>query len=221
MKAYGAGIAALAIAIVIGSGASAAPIRTLPGLLSVTIYEETFATTPNTYAPNSSQLTTRLADPLSAVNNDFSFFADEYYDVFYSDANGAFNINGAYVTIEGVWRNHGIGLGGMNINEVQLNFVGPVNDFADFVSSFVFGTCAFGGCIAGSEALAVDQNLGTFPRFGHTSNVDLNDRFRLTVGFNDISTSEVPLPGAVLLFASGLAGLGLLRWRRTSRRPLA
>lgn len=208
------------LTLVSAAAAEAASIRTLPGLLSVTTYEETFTTTPVAFAPNSSQLTTRLADPLGTGNNDFTFFDQEFYDVFYSNADGTPNADGAFVTVEGVWRNQAIALGGMNINEIELNFAGGVNDFADVVSSVVFGSFCNPGnpaqCNPGSEALAVDHDLSTFPRFGHTSNTDLDDRFRLTVGFNGISdvVAPVPEPSTILLLGSGIAVL-MFRRRRT------
>lgn len=191
----------------------AVPIRTLPDLQSVTIYEMTFSTIANTYAPNAMQLTTRLPDPLSDINRDFSFATTENYDVFYSNADGTFNIDGAFLTIEGVWTAQPQ-FGGMNINEVDLTFGGtsPHSQFGDFVASFIYGSnCS--SCIIGSEATAVDHNLGTFPRFGATSATDPNERFRLTIGFNGISdvTSAVPEPSTWVLLASGLAGLLGLR----------
>jgi hypothetical protein len=85
----------------------------------------------------------------------------------------------------------------MNINEVLLLYRDGTADLGDFVSSFVMGSICLPDpehpdqCIPGSEVKAVDNNLDTFPRFGHTSNMNLNERFRLTVGFNGIS----PTPG--------------------------
>jgi len=195
---------AIAAAALIGAGsAQAAPLRTLADLQVVRVYEITFSTIATDFAPNDAAITTRRADPLTAMNRDFSFFSEEYYDAFYSDADGTPNIDGAYLTIEGVWRSAG-GPGGMNINEVELVFGGanPHSQFGDFVASFVTGT---GNVIAGSELLAVDHNLGTFPRFGNTSTTDLNDRFRLTIGFDGIS---VPEPSAAALIALGAAVLG-------------
>jgi hypothetical protein len=194
------------IATLLAGSAAAAPIRTLPDLQSVKIYEITFSTIATTYAPGATELTTRLADPLTAANRDFTFFAEEYYDVFYSDADGTPNPDGAYITIEGVWRSNG-GPGGMNINEVELVFVNG-SRFADFVSHFEYGT---GNVIAGSEGTAVDHDLGTFPRFGNTSTTDLNDRFSLTVGFDEIS---VPEPRTGLLLPAVLASLALAGSRR-------
>jgi hypothetical protein len=202
-------IAPLALSLLLVAGtAAAAPIRSLPDLESVTIYEITFATTPNTYAPDAAQLLNRLADPLGAGNNDFTFVANEYYDVFYSDADGTPDADGAFLTIEGVWRSDG-GPGGMNINEVELAFGGatPHTRFGDFVSDFAYGT---GNVTAGSESTAVDHDLGTFPRFGNTSTTDLDDRFRLTIGFDGIS---VPEPRVALLLAAAF-GYALVRRMR-------
>ena len=195
----------LAIGLLLFSAAAAhsAPLRTLADLQTVRFYEITFGTNPNDFAPNDTAITTRLANPLTATNRDFSYFAEEYYDVFYSDSDGTLNVDGAYLTIEGVWRSAG-GPGGMNINEVELIYGGanPHSQFGDFVSSFVYGT---GNVIAGSEALAVDHNLGTFPRFGNTSTTNRDDRFRLTIGFNGIS---VPESSAAALLALGALALG-------------
>lgn len=198
----------------------ALPLRTLPDLNSVTVWEATFAFTANTFAANDPALTTRLGDPLSSSNRDFSYYPEEFYDVFYSNADGTLNPDGAYLTVEGVWRTY-IGLGGMNIAEVQLNFGGatPHSDFADFVSSYVYGSILAGGpgqFTAGSEALAVDQNLSTFPRFGNTSASDLNERFRLTVGFNNYSTTAAPVPdthSGALMLLMGMSSLVLARFR--------
>ena len=210
-------LAALALLIASTSTVLAAPIRTLPGLTSVTIYEETFSTVPTTYAANSVQLTTRQAGDLT-IAFDFSFFPGENYDAFYSDANGAFNIDGAFLTIEGIWRNYGIPFGGMNINEVQLDFVSLPSDYADYVASFATGSiCSsfIADCIAGSELSAVDHNLVSFPRFGHTDSN--SERFRLTLGFNGISnvvTTDVPEPVSITVFGAGLVGAAALRRRR-------
>jgi hypothetical protein len=192
--------------------ASGAPIRTLPDLVSVTFYEQTFGRSAVVYAPNDAKITARLANPLSDSNRDFSFFTTENYDVFYSDANGVFNLDGAFLTIEGVLT---ASSGGMNINEVELTFGGssPHTQFGDFVASFVYGSnCGF--CIPGSEANAVDHNLGTFPRFGATNPNNPNERFRLTIGFNDIS--QVPETSTVVLVSLGLGGLAVARGRRSA-----
>lgn len=205
----------LAIAAVawvgLGGAAHAATIRTLPDLQTVRVWEITFSTQASNFTPSAAAITQRLADPLSSTNNDITYVANEYYDVFYSNADGTPNADGAYLTIEGVWRQNN-GPGGMNINEVELVFGGASahSQYGDFVSHFVYGT---GNVTAGSEATAVDHNLSTFPRFGNTSTTNLNDRFSLTIGFNGISAPE-PSPAA--LFAVG--AIGLAAWGRPRRR---
>ncbi len=200
----------LALVLALPAVAVADPIRTLPGLDSVVIYEITFSTSAVTYAPGAAQLTVRLPDPLTDANSDFTFVANEDYDVFYSNADGTFNIDGSYLTIEGVWRPGSPREGGMNINEVQLVFGGGVTRYGDFVASFEYG---FGDVTHGSEGLAVDHSLATFPRFGQTSETDLSDRFRLTIGFDGISDTPgapVPEPAPWLLLLAASPGIALL-----------
>jgi hypothetical protein len=71
---------------------SAAPIRTLPGLTGVTFYELTSGVTAFTYGNNATAMTTRLSSGLNGGTNDFIGAPGEFYDVFYSDANGTPNI---------------------------------------------------------------------------------------------------------------------------------
>jgi hypothetical protein len=48
----------------------------------------------------------------------------------------------------------------------------------------------------------------------------LNVAAATNVLLHEIDVSEIPLPGALPLFASGLVGLGLLGWRR-KRKAIA
>lgn len=164
--------------------AEAAPVGTTPNLVSITFFERTGGTGPTafTFGVNSSQLTTRLSDPLSASNKDFAGWAGggEFYDVFYSDADGSFNVDGEFVTIEAVTNvtlADGKG-GGLNIAEVQLNFTDGSTEFANFVSSFV----ALGdNALPSTVGNAVDGNLLTHTTGGNT--VGQVQRLRVTVGF--------------------------------------
>jgi len=203
-------IAALssAVAFLPARRASASPIQSLPNLQTITIYEQTGSVFPHVYAPTDPALLTRLPDPLSASNNDFSTTSAEYYDVFYSNADGTFNANGAYLTIQARFDappTLPAGGGGLNINEVQLNYQGGTNEFANVVTSFV--TEGF-GAIAGSQAFAVDGDLATYTTLGSTDPSNPTDRLSLTVGF----ASTVPEPSTLLLIGMGL--LGLAGWRR-------
>ena len=78
--------------------AQAVPIMDLPDLDSITIYERSTAGGPDPYvfAPASSEILQRRADPLSAANSDFVGTPGEFYDVFYSDADGTANTLGEY-----------------------------------------------------------------------------------------------------------------------------
>lgn len=208
-------VATAAALATLAATAQAAPLRTLANLQSITVYETTSATVGTTFAVNAGALLTRLSGSLTDANSDFSFFPNEDYDVYYSNADGSFNADGGYLTIEAVWRNNQFGqgatYGSMNINEVTLDFIGGGTDFGDFTTTAVLGSYCDTGqathCILGSAGLAADGNLGTMPRFGATSLVDASERMRLTIGFDGISAATVPLPGAVWLLATAIAGL--------------
>lgn len=163
------------------------PIRSLSNLQEVVFYEATMGTNTIEYATDAPDLMTRRADPLGDGNADFTFYEGEYYDVFYSDANGSPDVDGSYLTVEGVWRYDGWHLGGMNIAEVELRFEDKSVDLGDFVTNAVFGSVCDPSynlnCVAGSELAAADNNKQTIPRFGQTSLTNLNERFRLTIGF--------------------------------------
>lgn len=118
------------------------------------------------------------------------------------------------MTIEGVLTPGVLG-GGMNITGVWLNFSNGASPLADFVSSFQ-AVCDFGGCVTGSELLAVDGDLSfsSIPLLGATLNYPTDPRrMRLTVGWTGISVAE---PASFVLAGLGLAGLAL-RGRRKQR----
>lgn len=115
------------------------PIRLIPGLQSLTFWERTGAApVANTFSVNSPQLELRL-NSLDLANRDFTGAQLEFYDVFYSDAGGTANRDGAYVTIEAAWNFARPNGGGLNIAEVQLDFGAPTSPavFGNVVTSFV------------------------------------------------------------------------------------
>lgn len=199
---------ALLLAAVASCTISAAPIRTLSGLTNVTFYEVTSSVNSFLFAPNSVDLTTRAADPLNNINADFVGAPTENYDVFFSDANGALNIDGSFITIEGVY---GAGGSGFNIGEVQLNFNnGSPSLFANSIASSAPGATNY---IAANLNNILDGNTATSTAMGQNG---ANQRMRVTVGFADPAppTNGVPEPSTWMLGLAGLAGVFAMRRRQ-------
>lgn len=163
------------------------PIRLIPGLQSLTFWERTGAApVANTFSVNSPQLELRL-NSLDLANRDFTGAQLESYDVFYSDAGGTANRDGAYVTIEAVWNFARPNGGGLNIAEVQLNFGAPTSPvvFGNVVTSFVgLGD----NYVPASVPNAVDRDLQTHTTMGNT--VGQSQRLRITIGFPSNATAS-------------------------------
>jgi concanavalin A-like lectin/glucanase superfamily protein/HYR domain-containing protein len=157
------------------------PVKDIPGLDSITFWESTFAApTQHTFAAAGPELTTRL-NPLDSSNNDFVGAPGlEFYDVFYSDWNGAPNpTTGQFVTIEAAVPTIGYPSGGgLNIARVDFNGTGQS---ANSVSSFV---CLGNNALPVKVGKAVDFDPGvpqTDTTMGNT--IGQTQRLRLTVGF--------------------------------------
>ena len=165
-------------------------MRHIPNMTSITFWERTTGAVPKpfTFGVYDSRLTTRLNNPLNSSNNDFfGVRGREFYDVFYSDADGSFNLDGEFVTVEGVY-NLSLPFGGaLNLAEVQLNFDDGSTEFASFVSNFI----ALGDNKSpGTVKNAVDGNLLTHTTMGNT--IGQTQRLRVTVGFNCDSRYVAP-----------------------------
>lgn len=183
-----------------------AALISLPGLQSVSFIEGTGGAFNFSFGSASAQMTTRLGNPLGGANNDFTGLANEFYDVFYSDSNGAFNVLGDFITVEARYTNTSGG-GGLNISQVSLNFLSGSSQVANVLTSFVgMGT----NFLAGSQFNAVDGNPATFTAMGNTGNSE-TDRLRITVGFRDRTVSE---PGTLALLGLGIVAAGWVARRR-------
>jgi hypothetical protein len=153
------------------------PIRDIPGLTSITLWESTFAApTQHTFLKGGPELTTRLSGNLVATNRDFEGVpGGEFYDVFYSTWDGVPSATGQFVTIEAVWWVGAPSGGGLNIARVDFNGTGK---FANSVASFV---------VLGNNAMpndvgkAIDGITSTDTTMGNT--IGERRRLRITVGF--------------------------------------
>jgi hypothetical protein len=173
----------------------AVPIRQIPGLQSLTFWERSGEVPlPKTFSVTSPQLETRLNE-LHLTSRDFTGASTEFYDVFYSDADGTPNRDGAYVTVEAVWNQALPVGGGLNIAEVQLDFA-PTRPviFGSAITSFVGLGDNF---VPASIPNAVDTNLQTHTTMGNT--VGQSQRLRITIGFPQ--PEPPPGPGVVILDA--------------------
>ncbi len=208
------------MSMALSAAAHAVPVRLIPNLTSITFYERTggVAPTPFTFSVNSSQLTTRLADPLGPGNSDIPGAATEFYDVFYSDADGTFNVNGQFLTIEGVFLQGLPEGGGLNLAEISLNFAGGAPpEFGSFVASSV----ALGdNAIPGDVTNAIDGNLQTHTTQGNT--IGQSQRLRVTLGFQSAlaPTRGTAVPTlsewTVIILAAAIA---MGAWFATRSRP--
>lgn len=177
----------IALSLLVLAGASPAagqtPLRTIPGLTEIAVYESTSTVTRTAYAPAATQLLSRQP-VLNNASRDFSFAAGENYDVFYSDASGAPDQNGAFLTIEATWTGNQTD-GSMNITGAEIVVSGQRVLATTVVSFRLGGRCVPSACDATTVSRAVDGDItfGTIPRMGATDANDAADRIRLTLGF--------------------------------------
>jgi hypothetical protein len=204
------GLTLLVLLLGLPGWAQALPVRDIPGLVSISFWERTGGSAPteSVFAVDGTELTTRLEDPLGAGNHDISGATSEYYDVFYSNADGSFNLAGEYLTIEGVFQQSLPSGGGLNLAEIGLGFDGAAVEFGNFVANFF----AFGdNALPETVVRAIDGDLQTHTTMGNT--IDAPERLRVTLGFAS-SSGTVPEPSTSVLI--GLAALGVLARREES-----
>ncbi len=169
---------------------SSAPLRTAPGLVSITFWERSGGSGPDayTFAASSPQLAARLS-ALSSSSYDFATIGNEVYDVFYSNADGTPTADGGFLSVEAVFTGTDPTNGGLNLAEVQLNFSDGTSQLAGGVASFVRqGVNSYPDRIP----TGVDGNFSTHTSMGNTTSGAA--RLRLTVSFHR-PTALASLPG--------------------------
>ncbi len=170
----------------LASGIGQVPLISLPDLTSITFHEQSGAIYPHTYGVNDGELTTQLPGQLNGGNRDFEGVADrEFYDVFYSDADGTFNTNGGFVSIECRY-DFSSGGGALNINEVEFHFGSGYSMYGCYVTSYVSNSSTY---VPGSAEWAADCNLVTLSYMGNTENTTI--RLRLTIGILDAASAII------------------------------
>lgn len=158
------------------------PVKAIPGLVSITYFETTGAVNSYTFTVNGPEMNTKIAT-MSAQDNDIKGANSEYYDVYYSDDQGNFDANGAYLTIAGVFLYKLPAVGGLNLAEIALNYNGQPPEYGNYVASFV----ALGdNAIPGDVGKAIDGNLNTCSTMGNTVD-DPGKLLRITLGFKSSS----------------------------------
>ncbi|NOS89805.1 MAG: PEP-CTERM sorting domain-containing protein [Methylococcaceae bacterium] len=183
--------------IAISGSAQALPVYQIPNLASITFYETSGGVNSFTFAVNSTALTTQLPGTLGLSNNDFGGVSTEFYDVYYSNSDGTFNLNGEYLSIEGSYGRESPAGGGLNLAEIALNFSSNPTQYGNIVASFV----ALGNnAIPSSVGNAIDGNIQTATTMGNT--VGQSQKLRVTLGFLP-SSGPVPEPSTLLLLSIG------------------
>lgn len=157
------------------------PVHEIPGLESITFWERSGGDAPTAYTFDvlGTELTVALPDPLNDESYDIKGVSTEFYDVYYSDIDGVFDLNGSYLTIAGAF---GLTLpagGGLNLAEISLNYSNDKVEFGSYVASFV----ALGDNAAPDTApLSIDGDLQTHTTMGNNA-LEPDKRLRVTLGF--------------------------------------
>ena len=170
-----------------GSDFTPIPVRELQGLSSITFHERSGGGEPTAYTFDvmGPELGARLSDPLADGNFDIKGVSTEFYDVYFSDENGAADVDGSYLTISGVFAVAAPAGGGLNLAEIGLNYDNEKTEYGNYVASYV---------VLGDNAdenrvqACIDGDLQTHTSMGNT--VGETKRLRLTLGFE--STSGPP-----------------------------
>lgn len=159
------------------------PVRMIPGLESITYYERSGGTAPTayTFAIDGPEMTTFIAT-LSDTAHDIKGVSSEFYDVYYSNEAGDFELDGRYLTISGVFGYALPAGGGLNLAEIVLNYKTGTKEYGNYVASFK----ALGDNAAPADvSKCIDSDLNTHTTMGNT--VGSTERLRVTLGFKSSS----------------------------------
>ncbi|MBK8262687.1 MAG: hypothetical protein IPK80_15305 [Nannocystis sp.] len=162
-------------------GVEGIPVHDIPGLLSITFWERSGgdAPTPYTFEIWGSELTNILPDPLTDQSHDIKGVSTEFYDVYYSDIDGNFDVDGRYLTIAGAFGHALPAGGGLNLAEIALNYQDNSVEYGSYVASFA----ALGDNAAPDSApKSIDGDLQTHTTMGNNKN-EPDKRLRVTLGF--------------------------------------
>ncbi|MFN8587616.1 MAG: hypothetical protein U0704_07405 [Candidatus Eisenbacteria bacterium] len=172
--------AALLVSVAPASGFA---LRNTPGLSTITVHEVSFGTFTHSWPFYDDVLFTRLPGTLGPGNADFTGNLNEFYDIFYSDADGNPDPIGQYLTVE--CDDLDPNDGGGNIAELQLDFSNgnPSVYACNLTSLFLWGSQSS----LFSAFWSVDGDLNTFSTLG--SSFGAPSRLRLTFGFDCHPTS--------------------------------
>lgn len=155
------------------------PFARMPGLAAIVIWEKTGPGDPHpiTFHPGDPRLSVRLEDPLSEGNCDFTGAPGmEFYDLFFSDADGTLNPAGSHLTIECRFDPGPPKGGALNVSDVELQFSRQTLEYKLFVASY---HAAGGNTRGGSVPYALDNDRGTYTVLGSSWE---GKRLRLTIG---------------------------------------
>ena len=183
-------LAALFCLLCLPTLARAVSLRTLPNLESIVFWEFSDSLSQYRFAIDSSALTTQLSAPLSAANSDFQGQAGrEFYDVYYSNAEGIFDIDGGFITVAASSVSTHADSGGLNLAEVRLEFADCQVEPGGYIPSFL----ALGDNARPPDAAPIDGDLATHTALGNSAAT--SDHLHLTVGFR--SALSLPTQSAV------------------------
>jgi hypothetical protein len=188
----------LALSLLAIAPLSAAPIRTLPNLTSVFIWEATTTNNFYSFAPNVG-VNVQGNLPVDVLSG-----ANEEYDLFYSNANGTFNLDGEYLTV--VCNFTGAGQIGCNISAIGLSFSSGPDILFNTITNIRTGF----NYTAGSENFMIDNDLETPGSLGNNSDAP---PLSVTFGITAPSGNEVPEPSTYATLGAGLLAAAFLRRR--------